>query len=358
MLKPLGYFLLSTIVVAILSVFFFTDKFFTDIEASNLNRAYLFFERMQIDSESSMVLMISPDTDFESGGVLTITFLTDIGEWCLDDSTMQVEGAGSSPVDISPWDIDFALPTESSFEGICIPGDPAEEVHDSIVVQNLGEMDAGLNYGLRLDESEDFRTSSIPGTKRILIELNDGINSSSEEIAVSLTSSDSVSFSAFVSDISTITCSISESNISFGSLPRDGNYVVEQHFLETQSNLAEGYYWAVFGQGDGSEAGLWKSTVPTSLIPSTGNTTIDLSANLGFGLNVSSSSGTIPEDFNSNPPGVFGSINSGSANSRLIFYESTSSSSNLTVTLGARAGLSTETGPHSENLTYFCGGLY
>ena len=344
--------LLTSILCSCLALFFLFN-----VQASGLEKTYLFLERMQVDSETEMILMFSPSSNFSSEGQLTLTFLSDIGEWCLGEFTITVVGVDSSPVDMGSWSIDTGLPTSSSFQATCVPGNIGEDVYDKIIIENIGELNAELSYGLLFEKTPNFTTSSLSGDKRVLVELNDGLTQGSIEIAINLIEADGVDLSAFVSDLSTITCSISHTNLSFGTLPRDGNYVTQQHSLLTESNLVNGYYWAVFGQGDGTNAGLWKSTLPTSLIPSTGSTTINLSQNHGFGLNVSSPSGNIPNDFD-NVSGVFGAINSGSLNSRLIFYEESSASSNLNITLGARAGVATEVGEYSETLTYLCGGLY
>jgi hypothetical protein len=352
------YFFSLFFVFLILIVSLDSNNFSKSVSAATFNKAYLFFERMQTDSQTGMVLMFTPSSNFVSSGELKITFLSDIGEWCIDSAPIVVTGVGSSAVDIEGWQIDEALPTETSLEATCVPGDPIGDVYDSIVVQNIGDLTMDTAYGIRFDENANFKTSSTQGTKEILIELDDGLDYASKIIAINLVESDSVSFSAFVSDIGTITCNISTSNISFDILPRSGSYTTRQHSLSTESSLVNGYYWAVYGQGDGTNAGLWKSTVPTSLIPSTGTTTINLSQNQGFGLRANSSSGVIPDHFSDSNSNVFGAINSGSSNSRLIFHESANTNSNIIITLGARVGASTEVGPHSETLTYFCGGLY
>ena len=328
-----------------------------NVQASNLERAYISFERMQIDVETEMTLMFSPSTNFSSGAELTLNFLTDIGEWCLSESSMTVLGVDSSHVDMGSWSIDTELPTTSSFQATCVPGDVEGEIYDKIIVENIGELDSEVSYGLLFEKTPSFTTSSLAGDKKVLIEVNDGETQGAIEVVVNLIEADGVDLSAFVSDLSTISCTISDTNISFGTLPRDGTYVTGQHSLSVESSLVTGYYWAVFGQGDGTNAGLWKSTLPTSLIPSTGSTTINLSQNHGFGINVNSASGNIPNDFD-NVSGVFGAINSGSINSRLIFYEESSASSNVNIILGARAGLANEVGEYSETLTYLCGGLY
>ena len=336
---------------------FFAFVYLSTLQASGLERAYLFIERMQVDVETEMILMFTPNSNFSSEGELTLTFLTDIGEWCLEESSLSVTGVVSSPVDMGSWSIDVELPTSGSFETTCIPGDVEEEIYDKIVVENVGGLNSGVSYGILFERSSNFTTSSLDGNKKVAIELDDGATQATIEVAINLIEADGVSLSAFVSDLSTISCVISDTNLSFGTLPRDGNYITKQHSLSIETNLVDGYYWAVFGQGDGTNAGLWKSTLPTSLIPSTGSTIINLSQNYGFGLNVSSASGNIPDNFD-NVPGIFGAINSGSSNSRLIFYEESPASSNISITLGARAGVGTEVGEYSETLTYLCGGLY
>ncbi len=335
----------------------FALVFLFNVRASGLEKTYLFLERMQVDVETEMTLMFSSTSNFSPGGQLTLTFLSDIGEWCLGESSITVVGVDSSPVDMGTWSIDTELPSSSSFQATCVPGNIEEEIYDKIVVENLGELDSGVSYGLLFEKNSNFRTSSSPGEKEILVEVNDSVNTDFSDVYINLIGSDGVSLVAYVSDLGSITCNISGTNLSFGTLPRDGNYITKEHTLSTESSLVEGYYWAVYGQGDGVNAGLWKSTLPTSLIPSTGSSTINLFQDYGFGLNVSSSSGTVTDNFD-NEPNIFGAINSGSANSRLIFYETATASSTLNVTLAVKPGPATEVGEYSETLTYLCGGLY
>ena len=283
MLKILSFFFFSIILGV---AFIFTSN------ASGISKAYLFLERMQIGSETEMILMFSPEFDFSPGGELKITFLADIGQWCSESGSIDVVGVDSSPVDMGSWDIDVELPTISFLEATCVPGDVGEEIYDSIVVENIDELSSGISYGVKFENTPIFTTSSSVGEKKIIIELTDGILESNTEIGINLLETDGVHFTAFVSDMPTLTCTISHSNLSFGSLPRE-NHITIEHSLFAESNLTEGYYWAVSGQGDGTNAGLWKSTIPTSLIPSTGNTTINLVQNSGFGLNAFSVSGTV-----------------------------------------------------------------
>ena len=148
--------------------------------------------------------------------------------------------------------------------------------------------------------------------------------------------------------------------MSFGALSKDANYATVQHTTRTSASLLEGYYWAVFGQGDGTEAGLWKSTSPTSLIPSTGSTTVNLNTSHGFGLVVASPHVNVGPNFLNTHPGIFGAINSGYENARLIFTYTNPEYNPLvqTMTLGVKAGPTAEVGAYSEKLTYVCGGFY
>lgn len=324
------------------------------VNAGDIEETYLFFERMQVGKETEMILMFTPNATFESDGVLTINFMDDPGQWCLEPSALIAVPTDSSAVDISNWEIGEELPThDGSLVASC-----TSNGHDQIIIENVGELESGTSYGVKILKNSNFQTSSVVGEKEVVINMDDGNISGSKQLGVNLIESDSVVVSAYVSDVNTLVCTIPSSDVEFGTLSRGGNYATKQHTLSTSSSHPNGYYWAVYGKGNGTQAGLWKSTIPTSIIPSTGSTTINLSNNPGFGLRVSTPSGNVPSHFSHSNASVFGAINSGHSNSRLIFHSGVQGSSELTVTMGVRAGASAEVGPYSETLTYLCGGLY
>ncbi len=350
MSKVFKYILFFACIFLIKSLAFFS----LSVSASSIDEAYLFFERMQVGKQTEIVLMFTPTSSFESGGTLSINFMDDPGEWCLDSAPLVAVGTDFSAVDIAGWEIGEELPTSGgNLTASCVLNG-----HDQIVIEDIGELEAGVSYGVRILKNSDFQTSSVVGEKEVIIEMDDGIVSGSKQLGVNLIESDSVVVSAHVSDVNTLTCNIPSSDVEFGTLSRGGSYTTKQHTLSATSSHPSGYYWAVYGKGNGTQAGLWKSTTPTSIIPSTGSTTINLTNNPGFGLKVSSPSGTVPPNFSHSNVSVFGAINSGRSNSRLIFHSGVQGSSDLTVTIGARAGASVEVGPYSETLTYLCGGLY
>ncbi len=354
------YFKILFFFFCLVTTSFVLFSFRFNTKASSLGETYMFFERMQINKETGFVLLLTPSQDFTSGTderILRINFSDTAGEWCqTDGAILPISGVETSQINIEGWEINTDLPGDLVAK--CYRGD--EETNDYIEITGIGGLTGGLGYGVSLDSSEDFKTGTTIGTNHVTIMLSEGSNSESVTINVNLLALDQVTVSAVVSGINTITCSISHNSRSFGTLTRDGTYKTTQHNLSTTSNLTKGLYWAVFGQGNGTEAGLWKSTSPTSLIPSTGSTTIDLGQNQGFGLSIASPRGTVPSNFSNPSSNIFGAINSGSSNSRIIFYDEQPflEPLTLTVTLGARPGIASEVGSYSETLTYLCGGLY
>ncbi len=346
----------SIFLIALFSFFVLSKTVFFVAQASALEESYLFLERMQTNVETEIIFMFTPTSDFLLGTELEIVFEEDdFGAWCEENVSLAVEGVDSSAVDITGWEIDFALPGEMTAS--CITGDVATS--DKIVISNIGQLSSGSSYGVRILKNSGLTTSPVTGRKNIVVTLNDGENFNTQSLAFTLIASDSILVSASVADVSTISCGISHTSRSFGTLPKDGSVRTVQHTVSSTTSLTKGLYWAVYGQGDGINAGLWKSAPPASLIPSTGTTTINLGQTHGFGLSASASRGVVPSDF-AHTGNIFGAINSGSQQARILFYdeEPYTGSLAITVTLGARAGAGTEVGPHTETLTYICGGLY
>lgn len=354
------YFKILFFCLCLLTTFVVLFSFRLNTKASSLGEAYIFFERMQINKETGFILLLTPSQDFTSGTderILRIDFPATGGQWCQTDGVgLPISGIETSQINIESWEINTILPGD--LEAKCRQGDTEE--NDYIEITGIGNLTGGLGYGVFIGSDGNLKTGPTIGTNQITMILSEGSYSESITFNVNLSASDQVAVSAVVSGINTITCSISHNTRSFGTLTRDGTYKTTQHNLSSTSNLTKGFYWAVFGQGDGSEAGLWKSTSPTSLIPSTGSTTVNLLENEGFGLSVVSPRGVVPSNFSNPSSNIFGSINSGASNSRVIFYDEETflEPLTLTVTLGARPGIASEVGAYSETLTYLCGGLY
>lgn len=331
--------------------------FFNQAKASNLKEGYIFLGNMGANKETEIVLLLTPSTDFNSPveeRILKISFPGEKGDWCqVDNAELEVVGIESSPIDLDDWLIEAPFP--GTLSARCLQNTSG----DFIEIKGIDYLSANVKYGLQINKSSDFSLTSS-GTYSVPIVLLEGINQQLKNMMISVSDSSSISVVANILDISTITCTLSHSSLSFGTLPKDGNYVTVQHTARTSARDLDGYYWAVFGQGDGTEAGLWKSTPPESLIPSSGDKTINLSLERGFGLVVSSPQGNVRPDFANTTPGEFGTINSGQNKARLMFTYLNPVQNPLvqTITLGARAGVTSEPGVYSERLTYICGGFY
>jgi len=334
---------------------FFGIPILRNVQASTLGETYVFFERMQVNKETELIILVTPSSDFDTDSEIVISFSGEAGDWCRSASSLSVEGVDSSAVDMGTWSIDEAIPGDTLVANCSIG------ISDSITISGIDALSEGVGYGFRIFKDSAFMTSVSTGAHSMNVVLSDTLHSESIFVDFTLIASDAVTVSADVADVSTITCGISDSEISFLALSKGTSYSTVQHTISTNtSDSTPGYYWAVYGLGDGSEAGLWKGTIPTSLIPSTGSSTINLVSNAGFGLVVTSPAGTIPADFVDTTPGVFGALNSGNEQSRMILYSHSPHIGILTstITLGAKAALTSEVGEYTETLTYICGGFY
>jgi uncharacterized protein (TIGR02145 family) len=333
------------------------------IGASSLSNTYLFLERMQVDTSTGMILLITPSTNFASDSTLTITFPHDAGEWCrVDETVLTATGAASSALDLGgDWDIDAVLPTTGSFTATCHQGDSLSGLYDRIVVTGIDALTGGVSYGLEISSNSNFKTVNEVDSHNVTVDLNDGIKMESITFGVNLVSGDGVTVTADVAAAETITCSIGTDTVPLGMLYKGGAYVTGSHTISTlTSSGVGGFYWSVYGEGDGStEAGLYNSDGATDILPSTGSTTIDLrTTTSGFGLVVTSPFGNIPGNFSNSTPGVFGSINRTFSGTRVILYGGAHTEGfNSTVTIGARAGSDKLDGDYEETLTYVCGGF-
>jgi hypothetical protein len=350
-------------VVLILSIFLlsvFSLNFLFDTKANSLGATYVFFERMEVNQETEILLMITPTVDFESGSSLKITFQDSYGQWCENIVNVNATGVDSSGVDVADWTIQAPLIHNGlGFNTACNPGDEGLGISDYILVENIGVLNANMSYGLQIEKHPALTTSSQEGKQLISVELSEGTYFERVSTSVFLVPEDTPLISAVVSNTSSLSCEISNSNLDFGTISKD-SYTTTQHTLSVTAAQVEGVYWGVYGQGNSVEAGLWKSSTPQSLIPSAGNTTVNLDSDGGFGLFVASASGTIPNHFLANNDGIFGAINSGSHRPRLIFYDNilAVNPAIINVTLGVRALTTSEPGAYAENLTYICGAIY
>jgi hypothetical protein len=334
-------------------------------EAASLGNTYLFLERMQVNTTTDMILLVTPSSNFDSGSTLTIAFPHDNGEWCRVDYSVNLTAAGtaSSALDLGgDWDIDAALPDGGSGLSVtCYQGDDGGGLYDRLVVTGLGALTGGTSYGLEITGHADFQTVNSAGQHLVTVQITEGSDIESISFEINLVTGDQVTVTASVAEAETITCTINSSSVPLGTLYRGGAYTTAGHTINTvTSEGIGGFYWAVYGEGDGTgtDAGLATTDSGGDILPSTGSTTINLlTASEGFGLIVTSADGTVTDDFQDTTPGIFGALNRTFDGARVILYGAADSVGfDSTITLGAKAAGDSVIGSYEETLTYVCGG--
>lgn len=349
-----------------------TLKFTT--EAGALSAAYLYLSRIQVNMDGTstgqqvqMVLAIDTSQTIPSGGTITIEFPD--GEdtsWCRTAGALAVTAVSSSAADMATtnWDIDSSLPNDgTALAGTCAQGAGASSV-DTITITHVGALTTGTTYGVSLSGNVGkIGTTSAAGEHEVTITAKNGTTIDSKTFKLYLIADDTVTVSATVSAVPTVSCSISATTINLGTLYPGGAYATANHTISTSSS-GSGYYWAAYGEGDGStDAGLWKSSATTYLIQSGATSTLDLTGvnAEGFGITVSQPSGaTVPSAFSNAVTGTFGTLDRGVSGAKMILYQNGSqgSAEDATITYGARASTSAQAGAYTENVTYVCGGYF
>jgi hypothetical protein len=367
-LKRIGYLILIPFVILAILLFPVHRS-----EAATLTAAYVMMSRMKagLTSTANLEIYIAFETSgaVSADSTLTLEFPDgDDTNWCRTaGSDLTVAGVTSTPADSTgDFTVDSALPAQTSLVASCSQGSGASSV-DTITITDLDGLTAGITYGVKISNGSTAKLgTSSAGQKIITLTIDDGSDPETKTFGINLVSDDEVVISAEVVDVQTVTCSIGSNAVDLGNLYKGGSYVTGTHTITTStSSSAGGYYWSIYGTGDGAtNAGLYKSTATTYLIESdnTGNT-IDISApgSEGFGLNTSVPTGaTGGTGFSGNGAGVFGSLGMGASNAELLLYQigNQATSEDATITYGARAGSSAEAGSYSETVTFVCGGYY
>ena len=327
--------------------------------ASSFGQSYLFFERMNTGVSSGLIAMFTPVSDFdesETEKVFRIYFPPgDVGNdrWCLQNGmALAVSGVAASPVDSGDWGIDAVLPGGINLQATCYQGGVGEM--DYIEITGIGNLVAGTSYGFEIGEDEAvFKTGWSSGGNLISFQILEGTNQASISFETNLLSDDQVFVEAYVSEANTITCTVGN-NVNLGTLFLGGAYVTGNHGLSSHS-AGSGFYWAVYGEGNGTTPGLTHQTVSSEVLSSLGDgSVVSLISGEGFGLVVSNSNlGTIPANYQYTTPGIFGAIH---IEPRLLLQSEVEGEGAYTITLGTRAGISAMSGPYQEILTYVCGG--
>lgn len=375
-LKRLGYIFLIPLVVITILLFPVYES-----DAATLSAAYVMLSRIKTSLTGSanldLYIAFTPTsniTDDTDTIVMTLEFpMTDNADWCATAGTLTVAGVSATPADSTgTYDIDTDLP--GTLSASCTQGNGSTTV-DTITVTGITQpLSASTTYGVKISDPDDESTTgglgtSTTGTHVVNLTLTgDGTPTNiveSKAFGIDLVADDQVVVSAEVASVPTVDCSISTNAVNLGTLYKGGSYVTGTHTISTStSDTADGYYWAIYGYGNGTTAGLYLSG--TDLIASSGNPTIDISTpgSQGFGVNVVEPTGaTAGSGFSdsSNSAGVFGTLGSGQSNAELFLYqqvEQSASPDEATVIYGARAGTSISAGSYTETVTFVCGGYY
>ena len=368
-------FVLAIVLFCSLSLFIFPSF---KSNAGALTAVYLYLSRIEANVAGSaetleIVLAIDTGQTIPAAGTITLYFPdADDGMWCRTAGALTVTAVDSSPADETGtnWDIDVALPSSGTLAATCVKGSGAGTV-DTITITNVGALTAGTTYGVKLANGSTagvIGTDDTAGEHEITVEAKSGATIDSSTFKVYLITNDTVVVSATVSSVPSVNCSISSNTVNLGSLYPGGSYATGTHTITTStSTTTAGYYWAAYGEGDGStDAGLYKSTATTDLLASTGSATIVLTGvdSEGFGMTLSdpdaAGAATVVADFSNASPGTFGALDRATAGAQLILYQNANQSSgeSSTVTYGARAASSAQAGSYQESVTFVCGGYY
>jgi hypothetical protein len=367
------------VAVAVLVVLFSAIFPAFNTNAGTLTALYFLLSRMEADIDGStetveMIIALAPSQNIPTAGTVTINFPdADDANWCRTAGALIVSSPTSSAADLAAtdFDIDAGLPNSgSALAATCTQGSGASSV-DSIVVSNVGALTAGTTYGVKLVNGSSagvIGTDDTAGDHYTTVISQSGATIDSSTFGIELVANDTVTVSATVEDVPSISCSISTNSVNLGSLFPGGAYSTASHTIQTTTSAnSSGYYWAAYGTGDGStDAGLYKSSATTYLIASTGSTTIDLTGigSEGFGLTVSDpdagGAAAVPADFSDGSAGTFGALDRTTAGIQMILYQNGAQTSpdTSTVTYGAKAGSSAEAGSYSEDVKYVCGAYY
>jgi hypothetical protein len=365
--------LVPALVTILITIFFFVVLFPSfKSQAGALGETYLYLSRIKTNlngasgNEVEMILAFEPSQSFleVNDVVATISFpMADNGQWCRTPGALTVTGVSSAPTDITGWAISLALPgATGGLSATCTQGNGTTTV-DTITISNIADLNNTQIYGVQLSNSTGILgTSTTSGSRTIAVQISDNNNLDTKAFGVFLLTEDTVHVQATISAAPTITCTLSPTSINLGTLyPGGGLATLISSGQISTSSTNSGYYWAAYGRGNGTNAGLWSGV---HLIQSgTGTGTVDISAggSEGFGITLTQPTGaTVTTDFVAGTPGLFGSLGANPSGARLVLYKSTETSpaQSSNVAYGARAGSGAPSGTYNEYITYVCGGYY
>lgn len=359
--------LLKIVIPTFLIVGFASFYLFTSTQAASLTAVYIYMSRIQggLTTGVEYVLAFAPAQTIPTGGTVKIEF-PDGGDtlWCRNAGALTVAASTASQADLATtnWDIDAGLP--GTLTATCAQGAGAGSV-DTITISGVTELTAGTTYGVSIAGNTGLLGTGPAGQQELNVTVSSGTAIDSKTFKVSIIANDSVVITATVSEAPNVNCTISSNAINLGTLYPGGSYAIGSHTIGTSATT--GYYWAAYGTGDGStDAGLYKSTATTHLIPSGATATLNLASPsiYGFGLTVSDpdagDAATVATNFVDTTAGTFGTIDRLYSGAKLILSQNgvQSTSENATVTYGAKASAAAPAGTYQETVTFICGGYY
>ncbi len=360
-IKPISIVLTFLITAFLFIVVFPTFK----TEAGTLTTAYLYLSRIKTNLDGSsgneveMVLTFRPSTGFATNGKVEIFFSpgsanADVAKWCRTQGSLTATG-----VTVAPPSTSGITALQGTLVASCTQG--TGSAGDSITITGVGVLVNTNTYGVKLvNNAGKLGTSASTGTKTVVVQVSQGTDLDSKAFGVYILPEDTVEVEATVSAAPTVECTLNTAKVIMPVL-YPGGTISETTVTNqiTTTSPSTGYYWAAYGKGNSSAAGLWNSGGP-KLLPSSA-TTVDLSGanSEGFGINIGGTTGTVPANFQTGTLGRYGGIVYGPAGARLILYKTTTATAETAnVIYGARAGSAAPAGTYREFITYVCGGYY
>jgi hypothetical protein len=341
-------------------------------QAGTLAASYLYLSRIEsglagtAGNTVEMVLAIDTSQTILTGGTVKIEFDdTEDTQWCRTAGTLTATGVGTGTQVVDGtgnWAIDSALP--GTLVANCTQG--AAGTLDTITITGVTQLTAGTTYGVKIVNGSAagvLGTATAAGQHLVTVKVTQGATIDSKTFKIATVADDTVVVSATVSDVPAVSCSIGATTIDLGTLYPGGAYATASHTLTVSSTGVGGFYWAAYGKGNGSDAGLYKASATTDFLQSGTTATLDLTnpAIEGFGITVNpTGGGSVPTNFNYTPVGTFGTLDFGVAGAKLIWYKNSaqSTSINATVAYGAKALAGAQAGAYEEQVTFVCGGYY
>lgn len=367
---------LAVVITGIISIFLFIFLFpVFNTQAGQLGDTYIYLSRIQEDLDGvtdpvEMILVFETSQAFSGGSISIDIFFPlgedneDVGQWCRNEGDLSVEAVDDD--DIPPEQGTVAVLPGATLSAECFEG-TANDVGDSITITGIGNLAADGVYGVKLERGGVgegiIGTSPEPGSKTVVIQLQDANNMDAKAISLYIIPVDTVEVQVVVEDAPTVICTLDTDTVTIPALFPGGiaESVTITDQIETTSPAGGGYYWAAYGQGDGSTAGLYNNVDPFYLIESS-STTVDLTPgnSEGFGINITpTGGGQVPSNFQAGTTGRYGGIVYGPDGARLILYNNNAvEDETASVTYGARASSSALGGTYREFITYVCGGYY